>query len=236
MWLHSIAEYLVQGLGGGQVNTYWSIWKVGVKIAVPISRAEITVNIWLRLWRRQWHPTPVLLPGKSHGWRSLEGRSPWGRWGLDTTEQLHFHFSLSCIGEENGNPLQCSCLENPREGEPVGCRPLGRTEQQHGQGTLQHTWHILIFIISCKYQYYPIFQIRKPKPSHAFPQDHMVTGKMATKQVLRIWLQRLYSVIYKVSHFWKVIQPLWASISISVTVKREEYLSLIERESLGSWF
>ena len=66
--------------------------------------------------RRQWHPTPVLLPGKSHGWRSLVGCSPWGCWGLDTTEQLHFHFSLSCIGEGNGNPLQCSCLENPRVG------------------------------------------------------------------------------------------------------------------------
>ena len=66
--------------------------------------------------RRQWQPTPVLLPGKSHGWRSLEGCSPWGRWGLDTTEGLHFHFSLSCIGEGNGNPLQCSCLENPRDG------------------------------------------------------------------------------------------------------------------------
>ena len=67
-------------------------------------------------WRRQWHPTPVLLPGKSHGWRSLEGCSPWGRWGSDRTEQLHFHFSLSCTGEGNGNPLQCSCLENPRDG------------------------------------------------------------------------------------------------------------------------
>ena len=67
-------------------------------------------------WRRQWHPTPVLLPGKSHGWRSLEGCSPWGRWGSDTTEGLHFHFSLSCIGEGNGSPLQCSCLENPRDG------------------------------------------------------------------------------------------------------------------------
>ena len=32
------------------------------------------------------------------------------------TEQLHFHFSLACIGEGNGNPLQCSCLENPRDG------------------------------------------------------------------------------------------------------------------------
>ena len=67
-------------------------------------------------WRRQWHPTPVLLPGKSHGWRSLVGCSPWGRQELDTTEQLHFHFSLSYIGEGNGSPLQCSCLENPRDG------------------------------------------------------------------------------------------------------------------------
>ena len=66
--------------------------------------------------RRQWHPTPVLLPGKSHGWRSLVGCSPWGRQELDTTERLHFHFSLSCIAEGNGNPLQCSCLENPRAG------------------------------------------------------------------------------------------------------------------------
>ena len=67
-------------------------------------------------WRRQWHPTPVLLPGKSHGWRSLVGCSPWGREELDTTERLYFHFSPSCIGEGNGNPLQCSCLENPRDG------------------------------------------------------------------------------------------------------------------------
>ena len=66
--------------------------------------------------RRQWHPTPVLLPGKSHGRRSLIGCSPWGRKESDTTERLHFHFSLSCIGEGNGNPLQCSCLENPRDG------------------------------------------------------------------------------------------------------------------------
>ena len=65
-------------------------------------------------WRRQWHPTPVLLPGKSRGRRSLVGCSPWGRKQSDTTERLHFHFSLSCIGEGNGSPLQCSCLENMR--------------------------------------------------------------------------------------------------------------------------
>ena len=63
--------------------------------------------------RRQWHPTPVLLPGKSHGRRSLVGCGPWGRTESDTTERLHFHFSLSRIGEGNGNPVQCSCLENP---------------------------------------------------------------------------------------------------------------------------
>ena len=68
------------------------------------------------LRRRQWHPTPVLLPGKSHGQRSLVGYSPWGRYESDTTERLHFHFSLSCIGEGKGKPLQCSGLENPRDG------------------------------------------------------------------------------------------------------------------------
>ena len=66
--------------------------------------------------RRQGHPTPALLPGKSHGRRSLVGCSPWGLKESDTTERLPFHFSLSCIGEGNGSPLQCSCLENPRDG------------------------------------------------------------------------------------------------------------------------
>ena len=62
------------------------------------------------------HPTPVILPGKYHGRRSLVGCSRWCREESDTTERLHFHFSLSCNGEGNGNPLQCSCLENPRDG------------------------------------------------------------------------------------------------------------------------
>ena len=66
--------------------------------------------------RRQWHPTPELLPGKYHGWRSLVGCSPWDCEESDMTERLHFHFSLSWTGEGNGNPLQCSCLENPRDG------------------------------------------------------------------------------------------------------------------------
>ena len=75
---------------------------------------EIEENNRMRIWRRQWQPTPVFLPGESHGRGGLAGYSPWGPEELDTTERLHFHFSLSCIGEGNGNPLQCSCLENPR--------------------------------------------------------------------------------------------------------------------------
>ena len=65
---------------------------------------------------RQWRPTPVLLPGKSHGRRSLVGCSPWGREESHMIEWLHFHFSLSRTGEGNDNPLQCSCLKNPRDG------------------------------------------------------------------------------------------------------------------------
>ena len=92
------------------------------------ARDEATSQVWdgsrgtlytrtMAPWRMgvvQWHPTPVL-PGKSHGQRSLVGCNPWGRWESDTTERLHVHFSLSGIGEGNGNPLQCSCLENPRD-------------------------------------------------------------------------------------------------------------------------
>ena len=58
----------------------------------------------------------VCVHGKSHGQRSLVGCSPWGCEESDMTERLHFHFSLSCIRKGNGNPLQCSCLENPRDG------------------------------------------------------------------------------------------------------------------------
>ena len=56
-------------------------------------------------WKRQWQPTPALLPGKSHGQRSLVGCSPRGCKESDTTEWVDFHFSLSCVGEGNGNPM-----------------------------------------------------------------------------------------------------------------------------------
>jgi len=62
------------------------------------------------------HTVFPLLPGESHGWRSLVGCSPWACYESDVTERLDFHFSLSHNGEGNGNPLQCSCLENCRDG------------------------------------------------------------------------------------------------------------------------
>ena len=80
--------------------------------------------------RRQWQPSPVFLPGKSHGRRSLVGCSPWVRKEWNMTERLHFHFSLSCIGEGNGNPLQCSCLENPRDTRAWWAAIYGNAQSQ----------------------------------------------------------------------------------------------------------
>ena len=106
--------------------------------------------------RRRWHPTPVLLPGKSHGQRILVGCSPWGLKELHTTDRLHFYFSLSCIGEGNGNPLQCSCLENPRDRGAWWAAVYGVTQSRtrlkwlSSSSSIQrkHFW-LLIFSIAC---------------------------------------------------------------------------------------
>ena len=95
-------------------------------------------------WRRQWHPTPVLLPGKPHGRRSLVGCSPWGREESDMTEQLHFHFSLSCLEKEMATHSSTLAWRIPGTGEPgesqgrgslVGCRLWGRTESDTSEAT-----------------------------------------------------------------------------------------------------
>ena len=86
-------------------------------------------------WRRKWQPTPVFLPGESQGWGSLVGCCLWGRTESDTTERLPFRFSLSCIGEGNGNPLQCVCLENPRDGGAWWAAVYGVTESDMTEAT-----------------------------------------------------------------------------------------------------
>ena len=88
--------------------------------------------------RRQWHPTPVLLPGKSHGRRSLVGCSPWGCWGSDTTERLHFHFSLFTFmhWRRKWQPTPVFLPgESQGRGSLVGCRLWGRTESDTTEAT-----------------------------------------------------------------------------------------------------
>ena len=99
---------------GGLRNTTVLYLNLGISY-ITVCYFSSLYNTHKFFQRRQWHTTPVLLPGKSHGPRSLVCCSPWGREELDTTERLHFPFTLLCIGEGNGNPLQCSCLENLRD-------------------------------------------------------------------------------------------------------------------------
>ena len=115
-----------------------------------------------------WHPTPVLLPGKSRGWRSLVGCSPWGRQESDTTERLHFHFSLSCIGEGNGNPLQCSCLENPRDGGAWWAAVSGVTQSQTRLKRLSSSSSYMFYILSTSikhHKFHIVFFLKMKSPS-----------------------------------------------------------------------
>ena len=84
--------------------------------------------------RRWWHPTPVLLPGNSHGRRSLEGCSPWGRWGSDTTERLHFHFHA--LEKEMATPSSVLAWRIPGTGEPGGLPSLGSHRVGHNWSSL----------------------------------------------------------------------------------------------------
>ena len=95
---------------------HWPAYLSSARTSIRISRDTYLLSTIVN-WPLDMATTREgTLPGKSHGWRSLVGCSPWGRKESDTTERLHFHFLLSCTGEGNGNPLQCSCLENPRDG------------------------------------------------------------------------------------------------------------------------
>ena len=102
------------------------------------------------LWRRKWQPTPALLPGKSHGWRSLIGYSPWGRKESDTTERLNCPelYSLSICqevirleGEGNSNSLQHSCLGNPMDRGAWWAAVHGFTKGQTRLSDLTFSFH-----------------------------------------------------------------------------------------------
>ena len=122
-------ETILMVVGNMSVEVFIIAWRLPehrghVVLWSPYNICQLQSTWWQRRdllhsialdWRRQWQPTLVLLPRKFHGRRSLVGCSPWGRKESDTTKR--FHFSLSCIGEGNGNPFQCSCLENSRDGK-----------------------------------------------------------------------------------------------------------------------
>ena len=83
-------------------------------------------------WRRQCHPTPALLPGKSMdggAWKAAVHGVAKSRTQLSDFT-FTFQFSLSCIGEGNGNPVQCSCLENPRDGGAWWAAVYGVTQSR----------------------------------------------------------------------------------------------------------
>ena len=116
------------------------------------SQSRKMVNL-LYIWcsivgRRQRRHTPVLLPGKSHGWRSLVGCSPWGREESSMTERFHFHFSLSCIGEEMATHSSVLAWRIPGTGEPSGLPSMGLHRVGHDWSDLAVAAVLLTYNLS----------------------------------------------------------------------------------------
>ena len=119
---------------------------------VPI----IALFIWIRVyfywasWRRQWQPTPVLLPGKSHGQRSLVGCSPWGHEESDTTERLHFH----ALEKEMATHSSVLAWRIPGMGVPGGLPSMGLHRVGHDWSNLAAAaaadWNRRVMVIQIK--------------------------------------------------------------------------------------
>ena len=112
----------------GDVGRFLSVTCVPLTAAVLLPLGDVWKSAFSEGWKAVVFSSA--LAWKIHGRRSLVGCSPWGREESDTTKRLHFHFSLSCIGEGNGNPLQCSCLESPRDGGACWAAVYGVTQSR----------------------------------------------------------------------------------------------------------
>ena len=114
---------------------------------------SIEINLWfehdstLTSLEKEMAPHSSTLAWRIPWRKSLVGYSPWGRKDSDMTEWLHFHFSLSCTGEGNGNPLQCSCLENPRDGGAWWAAILGLHRAGHNWSDLAAAFCIIVCFI-----------------------------------------------------------------------------------------
>ena len=150
-------DFSFQLLSLSIIITYFYILCLLVKVLIELF---ILFLSWASFWQMEkaMAPHSSTFHGKSHGWRSLVGCSPWGRYESDTTERLHFHFSLSCIGEGNGNPLQYSCLENPRDGGAWWLPSMGSHRVGHDWSDLAAAaadqWSL--HLINCLYLFHSV--------------------------------------------------------------------------------
>ena len=141
-------------------------------------KATVIKTVWYR--HKKWQPTPVLLPGKSHGWRSLEGCSPWGRKESDTTERLHF---TSDLWNKIENPEINSCTYG------YLIFDKGGKNIQWGKDSLFNKWCWENWIAACKRMKLEHFQTpctkinsKRVKDLHVRPE----TVKLLEENVGRI--------------------------------------------------
>ena len=126
------------------------------------------------------------------------GCSPWGREESDTTKRLHFHFSLSCVGEGNGTTLQCSCLQNPRDWSLVGCRLWGRTESDMTEATQQQ-------------QQYVSYNFSTPNPSMT-PLLMQSENQHSSNDLMRTYMSECFpnSITYFSDYISYSLSPLYS--------------------------
>ena len=109
-------------------------------------------NLWVRKipWRRKWQPTPVLLPGKFHWWRSLVGYSPWGHKESDMTEQFHFHWkksydkSTQCIEKQRHHPADEGLY---RHSYGLSSSHIWMWELNRKEGWVPKNWYFQIVVL-----------------------------------------------------------------------------------------
>ena len=135
------------------------------------------------IWRRQWQPTPGLLPGNSHGWRSLVGCSPRGRYESDTTEQLPFHFHFHALEKVLAPHSSTLAWKLPWMEEP------GRL-QSMGSWRIGHTWATSLSLFTF------MRWRRKWQPTPVFLPGESQGQSMGSQRVRGLWLNMHAYCIY----------------------------------------
>ena len=164
-------------------------------------------NLWSGKipWRRKWQPTPVFLPGKSHGQRSLAGYSTRGHKELDMTEKLSTSrsymlqcvivvFICACLGEGSGTPLQYFCLENPMDRGAWWAAVHGVARVRHDRATSLSLFTFMHW--RRKWQPTPVFLPRESLGSHRVRHDWSDLAAAAAAGHKQPWTQ------------WYTVKPL----------------------------